>query len=106
MAPRRPSSARCHPPPTTKGRTPTRPAGGTVSDTNLDVDHSTKACTDRGSVIGQPQRASCETHEVVAAGVAVVIERELALLAPEVRGSADQLEPGGRPNSCLLARDG
>ena len=39
-----------------------------------------------------PQRASWETHEVVDDEVAAVIERELALLTPEVRGSADQLE--------------
>jgi len=39
-----------------------------------------------------PQRASWETHEVVDDEVAVVIERELALLTSEVRGSADQLE--------------
>jgi len=38
------------------------------------------------------QRASWETPEVVDDEVAVVIERELALLTPEVRGSAGQLE--------------
>jgi hypothetical protein len=38
-----------------------------------------------------PQRASWKTHAVVEDEVAVVIERELALLTPEVRGSADQL---------------
>jgi len=39
-----------------------------------------------------PQCASWETHEVVDDEVAVVIERELALFTPEVRGSAEQLE--------------
>ena len=39
-----------------------------------------------------PQRASWETHEMGADDVAVVIEREVALLTPEVRGSAEQLE--------------
>ena len=39
-----------------------------------------------------PQRASWETHETVEDDVAVVKERELTLLTPEVRGSADQLE--------------
>lgn len=38
------------------------------------------------------QRARWETHEVTENQVAVVIERETALLTPEVRGSADQLE--------------
>ena len=39
-----------------------------------------------------PHRALWETHEMIEDEVAVVIERELALLTPEVRGSADQLE--------------
>jgi hypothetical protein len=39
-----------------------------------------------------PQRALWETQEVVEDEVAVVIERELALLTPGVRGVADQLE--------------
>ncbi len=46
------------------------------------------------SPIAQPSRrnAPWETHEVVEDEVAVVMERELALLTPEARGSAEQLE--------------
>ena len=40
----------------------------------------------------RPQRASWESLEVVEDEVAVVIEREVALLTREVRSSADQLE--------------
>ena len=39
-----------------------------------------------------PPRAPWKTHEMIEDEVAVVIERELALLTPEVRGVADQLE--------------
>jgi hypothetical protein len=52
------------------------------------------------------QRASWETPEVVDDEVAVVIERELALLTPEVRDSADQLEELLDPDFSEIGKSG
>lgn len=52
------------------------------------------------------QRASWETPEVVDDEVAVVMERELALLTPEVRGSADQLEDLLDPDFAEIGKSG
>ena len=47
-----------------------------------------------------------ETHEVVEDEVAAVVERELALLTPEVRGSAGQLEELLDPDFAEIGKSG
>jgi hypothetical protein len=47
-----------------------------------------------------------EIHEMIEDEVAVFIERELALLTPDVRGSADQLEELLDPDFGEIGRSG
>jgi hypothetical protein len=59
---------------------------------------------DRGTV---PRRRDLwEIHERIEDEVAVFIERELALLTPDVRGSADQLEELLDPDFGEIGRSG
>jgi len=56
--------------------------------------------------IGLRRYAPWETHEVIENEVAAVIERELSLLTPEVRGSSDQLEEMLDPDFGEIGKSG
>jgi len=71
--------------------------------------HSCPTPPDLGFVgmrIGLRRYAPWETHEVIENEVAAVIERELSLLTPEVRGSSDQLEEMLDPDFGEIGKSG